>query len=435
MYHARSYAVAVLFWVGTSALAGSQVLVPPEALPVFNRVFEQARGKTSLPCYVRISKTGSDVHFRQITTFSFEYPLKRLPIGRPMAAFVRVTPNGREPLVLMKSFSLNRKTAQEAEDLWSHGFEAHASLGGGFVIGPGRYLVEMVLTDQENHYCWKAKRIKVGPNSGPIRSPLSAGTVAPLVDEGWDGKLVSNGYRITVLVDTDSVSGGTLSPLYAFYLLRSLAVLLGQVPCRSVRLIAFNLDQQLEVFRQQQLDEAGFEQLQKTLLQLRSGAMILYTALQKGRWQEFLLKLIEDEASSSDKSEVVIFLGPATYGDKPPKKVEQALGAFPATDIRVFYLRLLGSIQNVGDYEVNGRSHENLPRPTFGLGDIPDRIQDYVKLLHGKTFDVDSVDTLAEIGGLPGFRDPLSDAIAKLLREIGAETNKATPSFGPNSDN
>jgi hypothetical protein len=95
---------------------------------------------------------------------------------------------------------------------------------------------------------------------------------------------------------------------------------------------------------------------------------------------------------------------------------------------------LLGSIQNVGNYEVNGKSHENLPRPTIGFGDIPDRIQDYVKLLHGKTIDVDSRDSLAEIIGLPGFRDPLSDAIAKLLHEIGAKTNKTTSSFGPNSN-
>ena len=431
MCHARFYPFAVLFCVGVSAVARPQALVPPKDLPVVNRVFELARGKKSLPCNVNISKSGSDVLFRQVATFRFEYPPEQLPVGTPLAVFVRVTPETRDPVVLMETFSLSRKEAHNAENLWSQGVKAGAFLSGGFAAGPGRYSVEMVLTDQENHYCWKIKHVKVGANPGPIRSPLGAGTVAPLVEESWDGGLVTNGHPVKVFLDTDTVDGGTLSTFNAFYLLRSLAVLLGQVPCRSVRLVAFNLDQQLEVFRQEQLDKAGFVQLRKTL-ELRSRGTIPYTALQKGSWQEFLLKLVEDEASSSNRSDMVIFLGSATYGDKPAKNIEQALGAFPATDIRVFYLRLLGSIQHVGRYEVNGRSHENLPRPTFGFGDIPDRIQDCAKLLHGKTFDVDSRNALAEISGLPGYRDPLSDAIAKLLHEIGADTNKATSSFGPN---
>lgn len=420
--NSRSLLVVVLFCVGISAVAHSQILVPPGDLRIADRVFEQARGNKSLPCYVEVSTLHStDVLFRRVTTFSIEYPSNQIQVGKPLLAFIRVTPGKRHPVVLVEQFSVTQKDAAnnaiKMRDLSSRGFRVRSSLSGGFATGPGRYSVEVVLTDQENHYCRKVARVKVGANTGPIQSPLGAGTVAPLGDENWDGKMVSNGHKITVLLDTDDRSGGTLSPVERFYLLHCLAVLLGQIPSQSVRLVAFNLDQQLEVFRQDQLDKAGFVRLRETLEQLRFGA-ISYSALRKGSWQDFLLKLLRGEASNSNRSEMIIFLGPATYGDRLPEKIKQELTAFPSGEIRILYLRLLGSSQGVARQEVNGKMHVNSPRPTIGFGDIPDRVQDYVKLLHGKTFDVDSRDPLIEVIGFPGYRDPLSVAIAKLLHEI-----------------
>ena len=420
-----SYLLAALvFCVGVSAVARSQVLVPPEDLSVANNIFEHARAKKSLPCYIDISKLhNTDVLFRQVTMFSIEYPPNQIQVGKPLLAFVRVTSSKGEPVVLVEQFSVTQKESSDnrarTKDLWSRGFKVRTTLSCGFASGPGRYSVEVVLTDQENHFCGKLAHVKIGANPGPIPSPLGAGTVVPLGDENWDGKLVSNGHKVTVLLDTDDRSGGTLSPAERFYLLHSLAVLLGQIPCQSVRLVAFNLDQQLEIFRQDQLDKAGFSKLRTTLEQLRFGA-ISYAALQKGSWQDFLVKLLQGEASSSNRSELIIFLGPATYGDKIPEKVKQELAAFPAGDVRMFYLRMLGSSQGAARQQVNGKAHVNSPRPTIGFGDIPDRIQDYVKLLHGKTFDIDSRDPLLDVIGFPGFRDPLSEAIAKLLHEIGS---------------
>jgi len=432
---ANSRCLLVLFCVGVRAVGTSQVIVPTENLAVANRVFAQARAAKSLPCYVEVSKLHStDVLFRQVTSFNIEYPSNQIQVGKPLLAFIRVTPEKRQPVVLLEQFSLTKKdaanNATKVRDLSSRGFRVRSSLSGGFATGPGRYSVEVVLTDQENHYCRKVARVKVGANTGPIRSPLGAGTVAPLGDESWDGKVVSNGHKITVLLDTDDRSGGTLSPVERFYLLHCLAVMLGQIPSQSVRLVAFNLDQQLEVFRQEQLDKAGFVKLRETLEQLRLGA-ISYTALQKGGWQDFLLKLLRDEVANSDRSEMIIFLGPATYGDKLPEKVKQALADFPRSETRIYYVRLLGSSQGVARQEVNGKTHVNSPRPTIGFGDIPDRVQDYVKLLHGKTFDVDSRDPLIEVIGFPGYRDPLSVAIAKLLHEIDSGPSQSSQTSHP----
>jgi len=227
---ANSRCRLVLFCVGVRAVGTSQVIVPTENLAVANRVFAQARAAKSLPCYVEVSKLHStDVLFRQVTSFNIEYPSNQIQVGKPLLAFIRVTPEKRQPVVLLEQFSLTKKdaanNATKVRDLSSRGFRVRSSLSGGFATGPGRYSVEVVLTDQENHYCRKVARVKVGANPGPIQSPLGAGTVAPLGDENWDGKVVSNGHKITVLLDTDDRSGGTLSPVERFYLLHCLAVM------------------------------------------------------------------------------------------------------------------------------------------------------------------------------------------------------------------
>ena len=116
--------------------------------------------------------------------------------------------------------------------------------------------------------------------------------MAPLVETGWNGKLVSSGLRLTVLMLADP--GDTR--LWAYqraYLLRSLAALLDHIPCRSVKLIAVNLDEQNEIFRQEQFDKYGFLELKHDLERVQFGT-IPYQVLRKGSWNDFLLKLVLD---------------------------------------------------------------------------------------------------------------------------------------------
>jgi len=88
--------------------------------------------------------------------------------------------------------------------------------------------------------------------------------------------------------------------------------LLNQIPCASVRLRAFNLDQQQELFRQDQFDDAGFMELAETLRTLELGT-ISYHALQQ---RAGALKLLADYANSelraADPADAVIILGPET---------------------------------------------------------------------------------------------------------------------------
>ena len=211
------------------------------------------------------------------------------------------------------------------------------------------------------------QRLKVGEDKKErALSALSPGEVAQLIEIGWTGNLVSSGMRVTILLHADNPGGAHLLPYQRADLIESLAALLDNIPCRSVKLIAFNLDEQSEVFRREQLDRDGFLELKQALERVQL-ATIPYQALEKGSWNDFLLKLVKSELSSKDKPDIVLFLGGSTFGEKPRKEMfgEDEVKGAPG----FFYFRFSGS-------------------------SVPDRIERLVKHLHGKTLEFYSPTTL-----------------------------------------
>jgi hypothetical protein len=111
------------------------------------------------------------------------------------------------------------------------------------------------------------------------------------------------------------------------FLLGSLTSLLQQIPCESVRLVAFNLDQTREVFRQDHFDKAGFQSLAQTLQDFELEGIPTQTPQQPKGWADFLMELGKREAAAQDASDIVIFLGPATYmQNSAPSETFKPLG-------------------------------------------------------------------------------------------------------------
>ena len=97
------------------------------------------------------------------------------------------------------------------------------------------------------------------------------------------------------------------------FLVESLSSLLEQIPCTSVRLRAFNLDQQREIFRQDQFDDAGFQKLEDALQALELGTVSYQVLQQRQGWREMLLRYAHEELIAAEPSDVAIFLGPWTH--------------------------------------------------------------------------------------------------------------------------
>ena len=113
-------------------------------------------------------------------------------------------------------------------------------------------------------------------------------------------------------------------------LLGSLASLLESLPARSVRLVVFNLDQQREVFRQDDLMPESFPQVAQAMndLQLQ---LVDYRTLENQRGHiDLVAALVNQEIHSESTSDAVFFLGPPSrYLDKLPQSVFGEPGEMP----------------------------------------------------------------------------------------------------------
>jgi hypothetical protein len=159
-----------------------------------------------------------------------------------------------------------------------------------------------------------------------------------------------------------------------------------------VRLVAFNLDQQKELFREDHFDSESFRELSRILRTTELGTK----ALQRGPESlSFVSDLARKEFAAPQASDVVIFLGPTV---RASQKVSGKFttGAHP----RFFYFEYFP-----------------FPGPTF-----PDSIQHLTSALQGTTYQVHSP---------ADFGKAMQKMLSQLDREREAEKREATPLLSP----
>jgi hypothetical protein len=80
---------------------------------------------------------------------------------------------------------------------------------------------------------------------------------------GW--KAQPHGIRLTLLLDATATSASQTQLWDYRFLLIMVKTILGLLPCRSVRIVAFNLDQQVELFRRDGFAADGWKDLEAAL--------------------------------------------------------------------------------------------------------------------------------------------------------------------------
>ena len=152
-------------------------------------------------------------------------------------------------------------------------------------------------------------------------------------------------------------------------------------------MIAFNLDQQQELFRQDQFDGTGYENLARSLHKLEF-ATISYQALKRGSWQQWLVRLTNEQAGAKDPSDVVVFLGPNShFSDKIPGEGRDNPDAAP----HFFYLEYY---------------------PWMGA-DFSDSIDSLIHNMHGTVYKIHSSDQFGQ-------------AIQKMLEKVKPQSSAAS---------
>lgn len=257
-------------------------------------------------------------------------------------------------------------------------FNTEIEFSGVFAVGEGEYPVELVLADDHNRYCERRWKVRAARSHGDEVIPVSMkpNTAAPVAIPRWEEKQAAAGkrLRVTVLLDAAPIDPASLK-LRAWdraFLLDSLSSLLRQLPCETVRVVAFNLDQQREVFRQDRFDGLAFPKLSQALQDVELGTVSYHVLEHEQGWSELLANLVNAEVTSKEPPDAVIFLGPATRITR--KVPEELFTARTSRTPQFFYFEYFSNYGN----------------------DYPDTVNHLTTAWNGKVFRIHSPNELAQ---------------------------------------
>ncbi|MGP8244910.1 MAG: hypothetical protein ACLQVN_10380 [Bryobacteraceae bacterium] len=216
-------------------------------------------------------------------------------------------------------------------------------VGGGYLLGEGRYTTDATVLDETGRVFRATWQSTAGRGRGNQRMPvnLPPNTVAQFSLFRHAAPTTSAPRapaieRLTVLLDAAPANPrqAQLQGADAVKLLDAVSSLVERIPARNVRVVAFNLDQQKEIFRQDRFGAAGFQRLARALFGLQL-ATVGVTVLQNPAGAAGLLtSLVKQEIDAPDRADLVLFLGPRLHSrvKLPPDAV-----ALPAGDAPGFF--------------------------------------------------------------------------------------------------
>jgi hypothetical protein len=384
----------LLLLIGGSAAA--QLPLDPGTERTFSRLLENDTKGERLDCRVDTFTPFLDFSFRYEIGYVVRCPVREFG-GKQTAlgAILRVR-EGKGPVTTLgQSYSVPALPAELKDKVDLQHVRNEIEFSGVFAAGEGDYDVQLFIFDEQNRRCHKTWHAKAHPHGDETRAEaaMQPGSVAPVSLPPWKGiSSDGTGFKLTVLLDAAPVNPFSLK-LRAWdraFLLGALSSLLRQTSVSSVRIIAFNLDQRLEVFREDDFDHTGLYRLSAALNKVELGTVSYRILQQREGWEELLGSLVRDEMLQGRPSDAVVFLGPTIRVDK--KMFLGSAGSKNGTHAPLFYFQY---------------------SPAPGR-EFPDTIQYLVSAYDGTTFHLHSPGDLARaITKMQGLLERVSDLRAR----------------------
>jgi len=309
-------------------LRGQEPL-PPGEQAAASRLFDQSSQTESLDCSIERESPVLDFTFHFDAGYRITCPIREF-VGRKtrVTILVRVTPEGGAPVVLgthavFRGLSVTLPAGVPVRR------KVYYLASGGFSVGEGRYHVEVLLADPRKRTCSRAWWIKVPHHSQKaVPVVLAAHQVSSLRIPDWSGPRQKGGLRLAVLLSAGSFNprAARLGAGYQMMLLQILSSLLQQVPCRSVRLVAFSLDQEQVIYRSDSFQPSDFARLHRSFNGLNLGVVSVETLRRQNEWAQMLAKLASQQLTAQPPPDAVIILGRSFHW---MKKVPREMLMFP----------------------------------------------------------------------------------------------------------
>ncbi len=311
--------------LGIAGLAHGQMLLPVGSRRALEmaKYFEEdqkAAQKQSgkLVCAIRPYPARLSFNFQFWTGFDIVVPAIQFANGgrdRPMVIAVQVAPRGasKEKSYLYTRAGLPRRIPAK---FWeTKGVEI--TLGGGFVVGPGKYDVTLLLADSLGRSCSKTWSVEAKKLDLPTQ--FAPGVVAESGQESWKGIVGGKG-KLSVYIHAAPLMRRRimtkLSPWDRNLLLSSLTSLLDVGGFGQARVTVFDFDGRRVLFESENFGAADYDRLVDVLRDLSFGTVSMKT-LQGANEGEFLEAMMRKEIEQAEASNAVVFLGPSwRWGDK-----------------------------------------------------------------------------------------------------------------------
>ncbi len=334
----------VLAATACSGLSAQQIMPLSGGVHLFSSdaaVLEAQEKRTDLPCSVSPVKPtlGFDLKFH--TGFDVSVPLKELAGDANMLTTVfRVTPENRpdEPVYFSQRTSVPEIEAD------SHG---DALLNGSFDVGEGKYHISWLMRDRAERVCssnWdveaslptkdKQMSLDINPDGIQAADAEPFKQEPPVEREQHEPPL---NVKVIVNFAPQDSSSATLQPLDTNALISIMRNIAREPRIGKFSIVAFNMQQQRVIYRQNEASQIDFPALGEALKTLNLGTVDLKQLTQKHGDTEFLTGLITREIKADpDQPDAVIIAGPkVVLDDSVPQEALRQVG-----DIKcpIFYM-------------------------------------------------------------------------------------------------
>lgn len=338
-----SLSIAFLAVGGLRAQTVMQGSGPGGLVRIFNTdfaVLEAQEVRKDLPCTVSPIKPTLGFDLRFHAGYEVTIPLSDLAGAEDMLTMLfRVTPEGHkdEPVY----FSQRVGVPAIEEDA-----KGNAYLQGAFDVGEGNYHVDFLMRDRAERVCsfyWDAEA-ELPARDKQLVLMMAPGTVQaedtePFKDEPPVERPATEGpLNVKVIVNfaPQNEHSATLQPLDTNALLSILRSIAREPSIRKFSIVAFNMQEQRIVYRQEHTDQINFPALGEALNSLNLGTVDLKRLSQKHGETEFLTGLLTEEVSNKDHPDAVIFAGPKVMLDD--SLPQESLNQLASVDYPVFYM-------------------------------------------------------------------------------------------------
>jgi hypothetical protein len=332
----------------TAQALSAQTLIKPAQpgepitlLPSDMAALEADVARKDLPCIVvpRKADIGFDLRFH--TGYDVTIPLRDLEGSEDMLTVLfRIYPQDDKSHSVY--FTQHIRVPSIEQDA-----KGDAILQGGLDLGEGKYHVDWLMRDRAERICSSSWDVEaaIPPKDKPMLLFIGAGEIAqaiaePFSEESLIRRQPAQDFNITVKLLVNFAPQDKDSPALQRIDTDALVSILKSIErdphIGHVSLVAFNMQEQRIVYRQESADSIDLESLGKALQTMKLGTVNLQQLGQKHGETDFLEDLIEKEVGNSIRPDAVIFAGPKAMlnADVP----QQDLRRIGEIECPVFYM-------------------------------------------------------------------------------------------------